>query len=199
MNNHQEILAKSEQNGRICLYQHLKNVADIACVMAKHMGLDEQVAMEGAVLHDIGKASPVFQQSLRKTGNMKPGSVFRHEIASLFFLSLVCNDHRDAVIDMVVAHHKSMYKDVRDMGILDLDDNMDCFEEHSRGFEQWSNKALEILESLGVKPHAISLDEAEDNYEYVVNYCAKKKAGCSEWRWLRITWPRLWRQSARCR
>ena len=105
MNNHQEILAKSEQNGRICLYQHLKNVADIACVMAKHMGLDEQVAMEGAVLHDIGKASPVFQQSLRKTGNMKPGSVFRHEIASLFFLSLVCNDHRDAVIDMVVAHH----------------------------------------------------------------------------------------------
>ena len=56
MNNHQEILAKSEQNGRICLYQHLKNVADIACVMAKHMGLDEQVAMEGAVLHDIGKA-----------------------------------------------------------------------------------------------------------------------------------------------
>lgn len=33
MNIHQEILAKSEQNGRICLYQHLKNVADIARVV----------------------------------------------------------------------------------------------------------------------------------------------------------------------
>lgn len=33
MNTHQEILAKSEQNGNISLYQHLKNVADIARVI----------------------------------------------------------------------------------------------------------------------------------------------------------------------
>lgn len=26
MNIHQEILAKSEQNGHVCLYQHLKNL-----------------------------------------------------------------------------------------------------------------------------------------------------------------------------
>ena len=37
MNIHQEILAKSEQNGHVCLYQHLKNVADTARVMAKHL------------------------------------------------------------------------------------------------------------------------------------------------------------------
>ena len=59
MNTHQEILAKSDKNGPISLYQHLKNVADIAQVMAKHIGLDEQVAIEGALLHDIGKTSPV--------------------------------------------------------------------------------------------------------------------------------------------
>ena len=86
MNLHQEILAKSEQNGLVCLYQHLKNVADIARVMAKHIGLDEQVAVEGALLHDIGKTSPVLQKKLNATGQEKPGSVFRHEIASLFFL-----------------------------------------------------------------------------------------------------------------
>lgn len=40
MNTHQEILAKSDKNGHISLYQHLKNVADIARVMAKHIGLD---------------------------------------------------------------------------------------------------------------------------------------------------------------
>lgn len=184
MNNHQEILAKSEQNGHISLYQHLKNVADIARVMAKHIGLDEQVAVEGALLHDIGKTSPVFQQTLNATKQKKPGSVFRHEIASLFFLSLICKEHRDAVIDMIVAHHKSMYKDVRELGILDLDDNTECFEEHSRGFNQWSDIAFDILESLGMKTHELSIEEAEDNYEYVINYCDKRKAGCSEWRGL---------------
>lgn len=184
MNTHQEILAKSEQNGNISLYQHLKNVADIARVMAKHIGLDEQVAIEGALLHDIGKASPVFQKKLNATSQEKPGSVFRHEIASLFFLSLICKEHRDAVVDMVVAHHKSMYKDVREMGILDLDDNTDCFEEHSRGFKQWCDVALDILESLGMKTHELSIEEAEDNYEYVINYCDKRKVGCSEWRGL---------------
>ena len=45
MNIHQEILAKSEQNGHVCLYQHLKNVADTARVMAKHLGFDEQIAV----------------------------------------------------------------------------------------------------------------------------------------------------------
>lgn len=184
MNTHQEILAKSDKNGPISLYQHLKNVADIAQVMAKHIGLDEQVAIEGALLHDIGKTSPVFQKKLNATNQEEPGSIFRHEIASLCFLSLICKEHRDAVIDMIVAHHKSMYKDVRELGILDLDDNTKCFEEHSRGFEQWSDIALDILESLGMKTHEFSIEEAKDNYEYVINYCNKRKAGCSEWRGL---------------
>ena len=79
MNIHQEILAKSERNGHISLYQHLKNVADIARAVAKHIGFDEQIAVEGALLHDIGKASPMFQQSLISPNKKKPGSVFRHE------------------------------------------------------------------------------------------------------------------------
>ena len=62
MNIHQEILAKSELNGHVCLYQHLKHVADIVYVVAKHTGLDEQIAIEGALLHDIGKASPLLDR-----------------------------------------------------------------------------------------------------------------------------------------
>lgn len=184
MNIHQEIIAKSEQNGHVCLYQHLKNVADTARVMAKHLGFDEQIAVEGALLHDIGKVSPVFQQSLISPNKKKPGSVFRHEIASLFFLSLVCQEHRDAVIDMIVAHHKSMYRDVRELGILDLDDISDCFKEHSRLFSEWSHIAIDILDSLGMETHEISLKEAEENYEYVIDYCDGRKKGCSEWRGL---------------
>ena len=88
MNIHQEILAKSEQNGRVCLYQHLKNVADIARVVANHQCLDAEIAVEGALLHDIGKTSPLFQQTLVSKDSRRPGTVFRHEIASLFFYLL---------------------------------------------------------------------------------------------------------------
>lgn len=62
---HPEILAKSERNGSVSLYQHLKNVADTAVVLANHFGLDENIAREGALLHDIGKVSPIFQETIR--------------------------------------------------------------------------------------------------------------------------------------
>ena len=185
MNTHQEILAKSEQNGHISLHQHLKNVADIARVMAIHLELDEQIAVEGALLHDIGKTSPIFQQSLNATDKKEPGAAFRHEIASLFFLSLIGKEHRDAVIDMIVAHHKSMYKDVRDLGILDLDDNTNCFEEHSRGFRQWCDVALDILESLGIKTHKISFENSFENqllqsaeyqhFQFIIQFLGTRK------------------------
>ena len=64
MNIHDEILAKSEHNGYVSLYQHLKNVADIAVVMSEYWGLEKDIAMQGALLHDIGKTSPIFQRSL---------------------------------------------------------------------------------------------------------------------------------------
>ena len=184
MNRHSEILAKSEHNGSICLYQHLKNVADIAVVVSNHVGLDKQIAYEGAVLHDIGKVSPIFQKTLTSSFKPKPGFVFRHEIASLFFISLVPESHRDAVIEMIVAHHKSMYKDTRDLGFLDLDDNMDSFAIHSEQFESWCPIALEILESLDISTHPISIEEAEANYNYALDYCEERKSYCSLWRGL---------------
>ena len=184
MNQHSEILAKSERNGNVCLYQHLKDVADIAVAVSTHVGLDKQIAYEGAVLHDIGKVSPVFQKTLSSSFKSKPGFVFRHEIASLFFISIVPDAHRDAVIDMIVAHHKSMYKDVRDLGFLDLDDNMDSFAIHSEKFESWCSIALEILESLGISTHHISIEEAEENYNYAIDYCEMRKSDCSMWRGL---------------
>ena len=120
MNTHDEILAKGPQNGKITLYQHLRNVADIAVIMSKHLAIDERIAAIGALLHDIGKAAPIFQQSLSPSFRPHPGYVFRHEIASLFFLSLVEDEYRDAVLEMIVAHHKSVYKDSRGLGLLDF-------------------------------------------------------------------------------
>ena len=98
MSEHPEILAKSEQHGRITLFQHLKNVAEVAAVMASHLDLDKQTAIEGAWLHDIGKASPMFQRTLDKDYKRKPGYIFRHEIASILFVSLIEKSHRDMLL-----------------------------------------------------------------------------------------------------
>ncbi len=185
MSEHYEILAKSDDGGRTTLFKHLNDVSDIAVTVARNVGLDVVIAREGALLHDIGKASPVFQKSLFGNSGLAPGHVFRHEIASLFFISLVKEKHRDAVIDMIVAHHKSVYKDIRGLGLLDLEDENDnTFADHSAGFEEWCGAALDILEALELDVRPVSIEEAKANYEYAVDYCCRKNRGCSMWRGL---------------
>lgn len=184
-NKHEEILAKGESNGSVSLYQHLKDVADIAVVVAAHEGMDERTALVGALLHDIGKTSNVFQKTLKPNYHPAPHFVFRHEIASLFFLSLIDDSRRDEVIEMIAAHHKSVYRDVRELGLLDLDESMDdAFATHAKDFDHWQPTAVEILASLGLDVHPISLEEARDNYDYAVDYCSALPQGCSAWKGL---------------
>lgn len=181
------LLAKSEQHGKMTLIQHLYDVACIAVRIAKSMGLDEHIAYKGAILHDIGKASGQFQKTLNKNFQRPPGFVFRHEIASLFFLSLIDEQDRPAVIDMVVAHHKSIYKDAGGMGLLDLMDNLDdCFEQHAIGFDSWVSDALGILAYFGFNISPITTTKAKQNFETVVACCEAKKYGYSKWKGLLI-------------
>lgn len=184
-NMHGEILAKSEKNGTVSLYRHLKDVADIAVVIARNEGMDERTARLGALLHDIGKTSNVFQKALSPSFHPAPHFVFRHEIASLFFLSLIEEPLRSAVTEMVAAHHKSIYKDVRELGLLDLDESMDdAFSAHAKDFDKWSPIALEILASLGMEVHTVTEEEARRNYDYAVDYCSALPLGCSAWKGL---------------
>lgn len=184
-NRHEEILAKSERNGSVSLYQHLKDVAELAVVIARHEGMDERTALLGALLHDIGKTSTVFQKTLSSAFRPAPHFVFRHEIASLFFLSLVESNRRDAVVEMIAAHHKSVYQDVRELGLLDLDESMDdACTVHAKDFDVWSPTAIEILASLGMEVHPVSVEEAQANYDYAVDYCASRPLGCSAWKGL---------------
>lgn len=178
------ILAKSEDYGIVPLTRHLKDVSSVAVVIAKYLGMDEGIAYNGAILHDIGKVSTRFQETLKHGYNRPPGFVFRHEIASLFFISLLRKEQVNDVIDMIVAHHKSAYNDVSGLGLLDLDDNEPSFKIHSSGFEEWSPIALKILSEFGLKTHPITLDEARENYNYAVNYCNCKPLNCSRWKGL---------------
>ena len=180
--NYDYILAKHEDNGGMPLTAHLKSVADAAVVIARYAGLDEDLARKGAILHDIGKVSPLFQRTLKHGYIHQPGFVFRHEIASLLFISLFPEEERPALIDMVVAHHKSIRQDVGEKGILDLDGDMNSFARHADKFEEWNPVALAILKEFGIETHPIDLEEAERNYEYVIDHCENKQLNVSLWK-----------------
>ena len=173
MGKYDGILAKEVKDGvAVSLYEHLEEVATVAAAVARNLGLDAGMARKGALLHDIGKTSPLFQQKFKSGYVMKPGFVFRHEIASLFFISLLDSDEEKKIaIEMIAAHHKSMYGDVRELGLLDLDSMENSFKIHSERFEEWCPTALGILSESGMETHPITLDEAKENYDYAISYC----------------------------
>lgn len=183
-NRFDHILAKHEDSGGMSLVAHLKNVADAAIVIARNVGLDEEIARKGAIMHDIGKVSPLFQRTLKHGYAHQPSFVFRHEIASIMFLSLFPENEKEQILDMIIAHHKSLKNDVGGKGFLDLDDNMDSFKRHSDKFEEWSPTVIAILSELDIEVHSIDIKEAEENYEFAAEYCSKKPLSYSRWKGL---------------
>ena len=188
MNKYDHILAKSIENGGTALLSHIQSVKYFAVEAAKYAGLDIVVAEKGALIHDIGKTSPLFQRKLKGHRPNPLEMNFRHEIASLFFLSMVEKSLRPQIVDMIVAHHKSIGKDGRELGILDLDYYYGdkAFDYHATDFEKWSNDAIGILVECGFEERAISQKEAYKSYQYVLDYCKTRNKGWSEWKGLLI-------------
>lgn len=186
MKRYEHLLAKSPKNGGTLLVDHLSHVSTLARIIARQVGLDEALACKGALLHDIGKVSPKFQQTLNENFHRPPGYLFRHEIASLFFISLLDADEKEAVIEMVVAHHKSIYENKEGArGFLDLAEQDSGFiKKHIDGFEEWSKDALGILEHFGFRTKEISRDEATQNIYEAMDLCVAKlkKKGYSLWK-----------------
>lgn len=184
MNRHPEIKAKGKPEWTT-LFDHLMHVKLAIKKIAASTGFDVEKAALAAIFHDIGKAHPVFQARLE---GERSEQTFRHEITSLFFLPLVQKAWWDDMIEMIVAHHKSIRQDSKLKGILDLERHESgVFEYHIGDWEAWSPAAIEILECFDVKPRAISREEAENIYDYAVNFCKKKvikERGYSELRGL---------------
>lgn len=181
------ILAKGEKNGSTPLTRHLSDVALLCEKVAINLGLDPSIAKKGGLLHDIGKASSLFQKTLDPNYQRKPGFVFRHEIASLFFISLLDENEKFPIIDMIVAHHKSIYQDLGGKGILDLIENdPECLIRHLQDFEIWSKDALSILSDFGFKTQPISRKQAEDSFYEVIDYCESRTYGYSQWKGILI-------------
>lgn len=184
MKNTNDILAKS--NGTP-LMQHLKEVASLAVAVAGNVGLNKDVAYKGAIFHDIGKVSPLFQNSLKNNDLKLSPTIFRHEIASLFFLSLLPDEEKYPVIEMIVAHHKSVYQDTGEKGLLDLVDNdPKCLEKHLSGFQDWVDDALLILAECGIETNPVSLEDAKESFWTAVEFCESRQYGYSEWKGILI-------------
>lgn len=183
------ILAKSEKNGGTPLLYHLRHVALVAERIAEATAMDKRLARLGGYLHDIGKAHPDFQNMLHNGRRDEFKIAFRHEIASLLFLPLFRQEDWPSLVDMIVAHHRSIRQDAREQGILDLE-NMEgsdeVFERHANVWEEWSPMAIRILGELGISARQITADEAFKAFQFVVEYCSQKSLAWSKWKGLLV-------------
>jgi CRISPR-associated endonuclease/helicase Cas3 len=189
MSKYDHILAKSDRYGKITLLSHIESVSFFAQIAAQYAGLDTEIARLGGLLHDIGKASPLFQETIKGIRLNPLKMNFRHEIASIFFLKVVDEAFWNQIIDMIIAHHKSVRNDRQELGILDLDYYYDdkAFEYHIKDFELWKGNALGILEEAGLTVIPVSIGDAQTAYQYTIEYCNKQKnKGWSVWKGLLI-------------
>ena len=186
------ILAKSANYGGLSLLEHTRQVYSAAKCFARNFdfAFDLDLACKGAILHDLGKAHPYFQ---RRVQNINTNSleeeresnyVHRHELSSLSFLPAFPTNEWDILIDMVVAHHKSIVNDTKERGILDLVNRFrNWIDNHLKDWEDWSNYGFQIIKQFGFETE-FSKEEARMALEYVVEYCETKSTGWSPWRGL---------------
>ncbi len=192
-----KLLAKSEDKGGTTLLEHTKHVAKAIEVFAEkyQFNFDKNIAIKAAALHDLGKAHVHFQHKIEKNKSYKSmmekddwNYIHRHELSSLGFLSLFPKEEWHPLIDMVVAHHKSIKDDKSSRGIIDLDSTCRFWlANHLIDWETWSPYGLKILEQFNfenINLRLIEKEEAEENLEYVLNYCKRKSLGWSPLRGL---------------
>lgn len=177
------LLAKSAPE-YTSLKDHLLQVSYASIAFARYLQMDEHLAYKGAVLHDIGKAHPEFQKRLQP--GYRDFKVFRHEIASLLFLSVFPENDHSALIEMVAGHHKSVKKDAGDKGLLDLENGYDYIDFHIGQWDNWSPAAFALIEELGIDKTLFSKDQAKKNLQKAICYCelTVRQRGYSQWRGL---------------
>lgn len=184
----QVLLAKSKGNGGSTLLEHTQHVVEALTHIAPHFGFTElSILLTAAALHDTGKAHTKFQAQLREADGEKVWAslyekqlwdfVHRHELSSLLFLPCFPREQWNDLIEMIVAHHKSVADDKRNRGLMDLVN--DCgaekvFKNHVRNWEEWSPLALDVLKQLGCHVTSIDKEAAFHAWEYAVDFCENK-------------------------
>jgi CRISPR-associated endonuclease/helicase Cas3 len=188
-----KILAKSSNYGGLTLLEHTQHVVQAIELFAEKYtyDFDKEIARKGAILHDLGKAHPHFQKRIKGINDKSLYSgrdlnfSHRHEISSLAFLPCFPESEWNDLINLVVAHHKSIVNDPGAKGIIDLVEiDRDFIENHLKEWEEWSKYGIEVLTHFDLPCHPISKEEAKRALQYTVDYCESKKNGFSPLRGL---------------
>lgn len=187
-----EILAKSPDNGHVSLFEHCLHTRQAIEVFARRIDFpfDVAIALKGATLHDLGKAHTYFQDQMNNIingslSNRCNNFIHRHELSSLAFLPAFPLEEWDTLIEMVVAHHKSITDDPRRRGILDIAScDRHWIDNHLQDWEEWSQYGIQILNKLGYTCTGINRDKARMALLYAVDYCKSQTFGWSAWRGL---------------
>jgi CRISPR-associated endonuclease/helicase Cas3 len=188
-----KILAKSSHYGSLTLLEHTQQVTLAIELFAEKyaFNFNVDIARKGAILHDLGKAHPHFQRKLKQINSSSLiadrewNFIHRHEISSLAFLPAFPKKEWNDLINLVVAHHKSIENDPSARGILDLLENdRDFIDNHLLDWENWSKNGIEILQIFNIRAKDIEINEAKEALQYVTEYCEQKKNGYSPLRGL---------------
>ena len=117
--------------------------------------------------------------------------VHRHELSSLGFLPLVPEDDWPTVLEMVVAHHKSIISGKPDgRGLLDLaldegkPDLGPTLDRHLSDWDEWAPAASAVAASFGLDAQAVSRDQAAQAFEWAFEAVRAQPLGWSPWRGL---------------
>ncbi|MCC7467458.1 MAG: CRISPR-associated endonuclease Cas3'', partial [Saprospiraceae bacterium] len=186
--NAMEPLAKSKANGGLTLLQHTQHVVLAVEKFAADLGFSVEIARKGAILHDLGKAHPHFQNKINQLPQPREFERFkthRHELSSLGFLPLFPRDEWNVLIDLVVSHHKSVKGDPKSFGLLDMaDEAPDALDFHLYHWDTWSPSGLWVAEQFGLKVSPISARDAANALNYAIDYCERLPRGWSSWKGL---------------
>lgn len=187
-----KILAKSPDKGYVSLFEHGLHTRWVIEIFALRIDFpfDVAIALKGATLHDLGKAHKHFQDRMNNTvdnslANRENKFVHRHELSSLAFLPVFPQQEWNVLIEMVVAHHKSITGGPGRRGILDIAySDRRWIDNHLQDWEEWSQYGIQILNMSGYTCNGIDRENAKQALLYAVNYCESQTFGWSPWRGL---------------
>ena len=175
----------------IDLYSHESDVYDssISINNVASYGLDNNILKWFGIIHDLGKANPLFQSNMEGITSAKD-ICCRHEISSVLFIDVVPENIRDIVALLVLSHHKSLAYDER--GIREIAKINEWGEawfskrnknlwNHVNGIEEWGKLVADFLfEHYGIKTEIPSMERCKEIlYKYATIECNK---GYSEYR-----------------
>ena len=136
-------MIKSKSNG-LDLYTHSEAVKDTANIFNNKAGfnISHDVIYWMSILHDVGKANPLFQSNMESQNFEK---VCRHEISSVLFIDVVPEHIRDVVALTILSHHKSINNDERGLYcLIDKQENI-VYKNHINNIAEWGKNVQKYL------------------------------------------------------